>query len=540
MQKKIYLWIASLLLAFITVPTFNVSAQYDSVTFKPGTPGGSVNGEDVSIVTTFGCSPYNLNPYYAENLSWDDPRCDMLGYGSWTIGSLGCSATTSRALIRFSEMNTLPCDANIQYAELRLFGVSSSGCSPAGNSDYPSTPFSDNSGYIERVIVPWNESTVTWNNLGSPATTNTNQTASPNSTSQWNYNMTVDVTYLTQDILREMRNNVANNNGYMIKLQNESYYRNMVFASSEDGNSSLWPELFIRYDHSYCNANFGYCSSSPYPNTFDFSANEQCFNTYEWDFGDGTGYFYGANIRHTYTFAGTFSVVLNVRDGMGNLLCSVPKTICVNTVNAAPSPGPITGTGAQFTYCSNTTDPSTYVLTPLDPTYPGPVTTYEWDLGNGTIITVPGTATPGITYSYPASGNFTICLNMRDVNNVLIYQDCIPICQPQIDPIMQTNTNNTKNMANGNLNITDHTVQITKIYPNPAQTVLNVDLKLTKNNNILYKVYNITGSEVLHGERAMKTGNQKCYIPVAELASGIYMLEINDGNSVVKQKFTKE
>lgn len=328
MKKKINLLAANLLLAAFVLVGLNASAQ--SVIFKPN----GIVGEDVDLGTSYGCTP-SIFSSPIEFLNWDGYD---LTYNSWTIGALGCSNTDGQFLIRFTEMNNLPCNAVITRAQLYLYGVPTSGFVPQGNSYYPGSPFPTNPGWVERVTGPWAESVVTWSTM--PSTTTVNQTPVPATTMQWNDNMVIDVTALTQDIWAS-----GNNDGYMLRLQTAAAYRSVVFASSDDPNNALWPELHLDYYLLPCNANFNYCSSTPNPNTYDFTAIDptQCL-TYSWDFGDGTTGI-GAAITHTYSAPGSYLVCLSMIDNTGAVQCRECTQICIN--NVGPSAAPVHNPSTQ-------------------------------------------------------------------------------------------------------------------------------------------------------------------------------------------------
>ena len=152
-MKKIIYAFANVVLAILLLSHLTATAQPMNITFKPD----NNIGEDVLIASTNGCTPNNLSnaPDY---MNWDGYD---LNYGYWTIYGLGCTYTNSRTLIRFTDMNSLPSNIFISHAELRLFGVASSGFAPQGNSTYLNSSYDDNIGYVERVLVPWNESNVT-------------------------------------------------------------------------------------------------------------------------------------------------------------------------------------------------------------------------------------------------------------------------------------------------------------------------------------------------------------------------------------------
>jgi hypothetical protein len=121
----------------------------------------------------------------------------------------------------------------VQKAELSLYH------NPGGNNIGHSTLSGPNDCYVERIITPWLENTVTWNNQ--PATTAQNSIIFPASTSNSQDYLNVDVTALVQDMIADP----ANSHGFMIRLVNEQAYRSMKFASGDYPNSQLHPLLMI-------------------------------------------------------------------------------------------------------------------------------------------------------------------------------------------------------------------------------------------------------------------------------------------------------
>ena len=71
------------------------------------------------------------------------------------------------------------------------------------------------------------------------------------------------------------------------------------------------------------------------------------------------------------------------------------------------------------------------------------------------------------------------------------------------------------------------------VWPNPAQDYIVVESGASE--NVVYKVYNITGSLVLQG--ALQSGSMK--IDIASLASGIYSLELNKSGVRETHKISK-
>lgn len=148
-----------------------------------------------------------------------------LGGNTWTCTGPLC---LSRGLFKF-DLSSLP--ALITSASLSLFA----------DLNWSNTPTTgtNNAGYLQRVTAPWTESTVTWSTQ--PTTTSSNQVIVPASTSSAQ-NYTLNVTTLVQ----EMLNN--GNNGFMLSMQDEvNYYKALMFASSDNANSSKMPVLNITY-----------------------------------------------------------------------------------------------------------------------------------------------------------------------------------------------------------------------------------------------------------------------------------------------------
>lgn len=193
---------------------------------RPG-PG---NGQDVYVEDRSGVSSGNMN-YVPE-----------LPVNSWTGGG---TYITTRSFIRFNDLSLIPSTATVVSAKLFLYGISQSLNSPQGNSYYPGSPYNgygDNQCLVQKVVgANWDESTLTYGTQ--PSTTTTDQAILNPSTSQWNYNATVDVTRMVQSMVASP----STNYGFAIKLATEQLYRSIVFASSEEASRSLRPRLLVVY-----------------------------------------------------------------------------------------------------------------------------------------------------------------------------------------------------------------------------------------------------------------------------------------------------
>lgn len=220
-----------------------ISYAQTTVILKPN----AVVGKDASVWRYDNdCIPEGATQTNAERNFGAEPTLWMK---DWTWGHIGCSGGTIRSLLCFTELNSIPDNAIILSAKLRLFGTNID-----MNSSYPGAPsaFYSNEVLVEEITSYWSENTVTWNNQ--PQTTTANQFTIPQSNSQYNWNCTVS----NPNLVAMVQNMVSGNNyGFMLKLQTEEHYRNMVFSSSDCLDSTLWPELEITYK--YCNAHFSFC-----------------------------------------------------------------------------------------------------------------------------------------------------------------------------------------------------------------------------------------------------------------------------------------
>lgn len=203
---------------------------------------------------------------------------ETLWMKDWTWNAVGCSGGTFRSLLCFTELSNIPSNAVIVSATLRLYGVTSD-----RNTSYPGAPASyyENTVVVQQVTSPWNENTVTWNTQ--PSTTTANQFIIPQSTSEYNWNYSNS----SPELVAMVQNMVSGNNyGFMLRLQTEQHYRNMVFASSDHPDASLHPELEVTYR--VCNPRFSmFMANSEHPNTITFSAFEQG-GQHKWIYGSQT------------------------------------------------------------------------------------------------------------------------------------------------------------------------------------------------------------------------------------------------------------
>lgn len=133
---------------------------------------------------------------------------------------------TMRSLIEF-DLGLVCLDDNLKAAYLSLYYPEL-----AQNTKHAG----ENEAWLQRVIDPWNEYTVTWNNQPPTTTTNQYSIAKLNGTQDL---LDMDVLPLVTDIV----NNPDDGYGFLFRLQTEETYRSWSFASSDHPSPAKRPKL---------------------------------------------------------------------------------------------------------------------------------------------------------------------------------------------------------------------------------------------------------------------------------------------------------
>lgn len=140
-----------------------------------------------------------------------------------------------QSLIEF-DLSEIPSESSITAAYLSLY---------AWNSNLSSGSHSQLSGsndfFLERVTSDWQEMDVCWNLR--PTTTEENHVLIAGTDDPAKDYENIDVTQLVQDMI----DNPESSFGFMIRLQNEEYYRRINFCSSDHEDATRWPKLKVCY-----------------------------------------------------------------------------------------------------------------------------------------------------------------------------------------------------------------------------------------------------------------------------------------------------
>jgi len=165
------------------------------------------------------------------NTNFDDNA--QLAANAWTFGG---TPGVVRSVFAF-DLSTIPNGAVVESAFLSLYAYDVD-----NGFGRHSTRSGSNSCLLQRVTSPWDESTVTWTNQ--PTSTTENEVVLQMSTSTDQNYLDINVANLVKDMI----DNPSTSHGFLLKLQQESFYRLLNFASSDHINSALRPKLVVTFN----------------------------------------------------------------------------------------------------------------------------------------------------------------------------------------------------------------------------------------------------------------------------------------------------
>lgn len=149
---------------------------------------------------------------------------------AWTYETAPCYM---RGYIKF-DLSGISTDRTIKNAELHLFGIQSEA---HGSHQSLTGP---NYSVLCRITESWDDETLTWSNMPTFDDDDATLLDSCNSIQDF----VIDVT----DHVADMVQNPEENFGWVLKQENEAFYRKMIFASSNYENEALRPKLVIEME----------------------------------------------------------------------------------------------------------------------------------------------------------------------------------------------------------------------------------------------------------------------------------------------------
>ena len=293
------------LILFIIFISLNLFSQ-DTIVLQPGPE----EGKDAYL--------RNLTP----NTNYGDHH-DFAAI-AWTFhGPYVCT----RSMIEF-DLSDIPENTQILSAKLSLYGNPTS-CNHQGHSSLSGS----NESYLQRIITPWEEYTVTWNSH--PLTTSENAIILRETNDPLEDYIDIDVTTLVQDMI----NDPENSYGFMIKLVNEEHYRSMIFSSSDQEDPDNHPKLEIII---FCESTIADFTTTIDDLIVQFTDASQNTDNWYWDFGDGSSSTQ-QNSSHKFEGHGIYYVCLMAsNECSSDIFCDSifnnPKGDNLNLIQVYPNP----------------------------------------------------------------------------------------------------------------------------------------------------------------------------------------------------------
>jgi len=180
---------------------------------------------------------------------------------------------------------------------------------------------------------------------------------------------------------------------------------NLASLTPNDASATPMTEFFRTSPLPTLSASFTYSPSSPQTGqTVSFTGSASGGTSpysYSWSFGDGsTGI--GSSARHTYSSAGTPTVVLTVKDN------GLPQetTTSQQSITVSGAPPPLT---ASFAFSPSSTQAGQHVTFTASAGGGTSPFTFSWSFGDGST----GTGSPA-THTYSSAGSYTVILTVKD------------------------------------------------------------------------------------------------------------------------------
>jgi len=243
------------------------------------------------------------------------------------------------------------------------------------------------------------------------------------------------------------------------------------------------------------------------------------------DYGDGsTDYSIGSTVNHTYANSGTYYACITVTesDSSGNIICtdSYCDTITVtsgtmpcqaafcaiqdSTVIITQNPNGTTTTtiGDAFFFCD--------LSTPV-----GMIQSWQWDMGDngaGQYLQNTSSTSQMPVYEYDTNGVYYVCLIIVTTGG-----QCTSTTCDSVD----------FSMMQGQTAINEvNTFEALKLYPNPANDKLTVNLISNTNGNLSIRLVNMMGQTLSYENITIFNGAINHSLDVSEIANGVYSVEV--------------
>ncbi|MCX6231376.1 MAG: DNRLRE domain-containing protein [Bacteroidetes bacterium] len=426
-----------------------------------------------------------------------------------------------RSLIDF-DFSSIPANATILNASLSLYHYTST--ANVGHS----TQSGSNMCLLRRITSTWNENTVCWNNQ--PTTTTQNQVIIPQSTNDTMDYPNINITNLIKDII----NNPSSSYGLMMLLDNENYFRSMLFSSSNNTNNAKRPKLVITYT-----------TSTAIDTCITINTNNSSWkDAAVWNITPTVGNSVAPDfIATAWTNSGNLSIIrslLKFDIAIPNNAIITSAKLSLYHYNSAANVGHSTQSGSNAAVLLKLTsawNESTVNWT----NQPGTTTQNQVFLPTSLSDTMDYTnidiTNMAIDFYNNPSSNYGFLFKLLDENyyRSLLFgsKDCPNSAKlPKVEICYHINT------AVNNIQQNDINISVT---PNPFSDKLNLNYVITESNNVSIEIFDLLGKRILNedlGKQTIGSYNHQLTLD-NQFEKGIYLLKFNAGKHTKNLKIIK-
>ena len=157
---------------------------------------------------------------------------------------------------------------------------------------------------------------------------------------------------------------------------------------------------------------------------------------------------------------------------------------------------------------------------------------YSWNFGDGS----GPQAGLNVSHTYATHGMYNVCLTVTSTTGsgvcTSVYCDTLTM-----DSTGVLRSSFTVTTGNSSLSVKEvNTISEIKLYPNPAQMQTILDVNALNAANLSIRIIDFKGAELQRIERGMNAGANKFEINTSNLEEGMYLIQLNDGKSMVTKR----
>ena len=233
-------------------------------------------------------------------------------------------------------------------------------------------------------------------------------------------------------------------------------------------------------------------------------------DTVTWTINDTlTGH--GDTLRR-YLTTGPVTVCAYLSTGDG---CRSQSCITINPQDSLSTPPPPTDTCTiNFTAVPKDHMPNQYVFTVIDG---NDYDSISWTIIGADSLFAGPYHGPSFSYTFPDTGYYAVYVTADKRSGCLVSNGQYV----QIDSVSRPSG------------------KYINSYPNPATTQVTLNVMLDQNTAVDIRVYNSMGGQVLSRSVSGYRGSNQITLPIANLPVGVYYIELQYGDTILRSKFQK-